>query len=168
MTKEEIQQIDAILQGSKCDVRSRLETFRKTVQLTEEQAPQGSTVTTTQRKALFLWFTMIECEAENHGITWNAIIQHTHQLKITKEGLHGMCKTLQEALWGTNSTTQLKKNGNIEIIIDHFTDLFAKEGLELPTFPSEENKGMELLASQHIDIRGDASYPDAENVTVKF
>lgn len=96
--------------------------------------------TESQHNALFLWFDMIEKVAENNGITFDMIIRHTHQLKITKEGLHVLCKQLQEALWGTTSTKDLEKVGHIDEIIDHFTDLFAKEGLELPPFPHDENK----------------------------
>jgi len=95
------------------------------------------TRTDSQHGALFLWFSQIEREAENAGITWDMIIRHTHQLRITKEGLHGMCKTLQKSLWNTASTKDLKRDEQIDIIIDHFVDLFSKEGLELPRFPSK-------------------------------
>ena len=115
------------------------ETFegRNLYLVTEDEL--GLPRTENQHGALFRWFTLIEKEAENEGITWDMIIRHTHQLKITKEALHGMCKTLQRFLWNTTSTKQLKKQGNIDIIIDHFTALFAKEGLELPPFPHIES-----------------------------
>lgn len=90
-----------------------------------------------QHNGLFLWFSMIEKEAENAGITWDMIIRHTHQLRITKESLHGMCKQLQKALWGTDSTKKLKKHEQLDIIQEHFIDLFSKEGLELPPFPTK-------------------------------
>lgn len=95
--------------------------------------------TQNQHNALFLWFGLIEKEAENRGITWNMIIRHIHQLRITKEGLHLLCKELQKALWGTKSTKELKKIGQIDIIQEHFIDLFSKEGMELPPFPSYED-----------------------------
>ena len=98
------------------------------------------TRTDSQNGALFLWFSQIEREAENQGITWDMIIRHTHQLRITKEGLHGMCKTLQDGLWKTKSTKELKKIGQIDEIITHFVALFAKEGLELPPFPGRCQK----------------------------
>ena len=93
--------------------------------------------TETQHRSLFLWFGQIERVAEDNGVTWDMIIRHTHGLRITKENLHGMCKQLQHGLWGTISTKQLKKQKQIDIIIDHFVSLFAKEGLELPPFPSK-------------------------------
>lgn len=105
----------------------------------------SGTRTQAQNNSLWLWFSMIEHEAENAGVTWNQIVGHTHQLRITKEGLHVMCKQLQKALWGTTSTKDLKKVGQIEIIVEHFVDLFSKVGLELPAFPSDETKTEENL-----------------------
>jgi hypothetical protein len=108
------------------------------------------TRTDSQHAALFLWFSMIEHEAENAGITWNEVVGHTHQLRITKEGLHVMAKQLQKALWGTTSTKELKKVGQIDILIDHFTDLFSKVGLELPPFPEDKQKTQENLGGYRV------------------
>lgn len=96
--------------------------------------------TPSQHAALFLWYSMIEREAENAGITWNQLVGKTHQLRITKEGLHEMGKQLQKALWGTTSTKELKKTGQIEILQEHFIDLFSKVGLTLPEFPHDPEK----------------------------
>jgi len=98
------------------------------------------TRTPSQHSAWFLWLSMIEKEAENAGITWNQLVGKTHQLRITKEGLHEMGKQLQKALWGTTSTKELKKIGQIEILQEHFVDLFSKVGLELPPFPFDPEK----------------------------
>ena len=119
--------------------------------------------TEAQHRALFTWFTMIEREAENAGITWNQLVGHTHQLRITSEGLHVMCKQLMKALWGTTSTKQLKKVGQIEILEQHFVDLFSKVGLELPAFPCDEERQKENLAGYKTqagqDIEG-VEYPE--------
>jgi len=98
------------------------------------------TRTDSQHSALFLWYSMVEREAENAGITWNQLVGKTHQLRITKEGLHEMGKQLQKALWGTTSTKELKKVGQIEILQEHFVDLFSKVGLTLPEFPHDPDK----------------------------
>ena len=105
--------------------------------------------TQTQSASLFLWFGQIEKLAENEGITWNMIIQHTHQLKITKDGLHMLCKELIEPLFGIKSTKDIEKTGHLDDIIDHFVDLFSKEGLELPPFPSEEKKEVTAIENMH-------------------
>lgn len=116
--------------------------------------------TQSQHNALFLWFTMIEKEAENAGITWNQLVGHTHQLRITSEGLHIMCKQLQKALWGTTSTKQIQKTGQIEILVQHFADLFSKVGLELPPFPSDKNKHNQL--SKAVEMSRTMDYPKFE------
>lgn len=93
-----------------------------------------------QHNALFLWFSMIETVAEEQGVTWSRLIRHTNQLKVTKANLHDAWKQLQKALFGTDSTKKLKKSSQIDTIIDHFTELFAKEGMELPEFPHDPDK----------------------------
>lgn len=105
------------------------------------------TRTPSQSNALFLWYSMIERECENAGITWNQLVGHTHQLRITKEGLHQMGKQLQKALWGTTSTKELKKTEQLDILQEHFIDLFSKVGLTLPPFPVDEDKQNQKLKS---------------------
>lgn len=116
--------------------------------------------TQAQHNSLWLWFTMIEHEAENAGITWNQVVGHTHQLRITKEGLHVMCKQLQKALWGTTSTKDLKKVGQIEILVQHFADLFSKVGLELPPFPVDESKHLAGVKIAQVNNLSNENYPE--------
>ena len=146
-------------------VKQKLKTFLLNRQIQEALSfielveTTGSTRTDTQSDSLFLWFTMIEKEAENAGITWNELVGHTHQLRITREGLHVMCKQLMKALWGTTSTKQLKKIGQIEILEQHFVDLFSKVGLELPPFPSKEE---EATTMKNIERAKKIDYPTEE------
>lgn len=121
------------------------------------KTPSSGLRTVSQHNALFLWFSMIEHEAENAGITWNQVVGQTHQLKITKEGLHVMAKQLSEALWGIKSTKDLKKIGHIDDLVDHFVDLFSKVGLTLPSFPSDEGKHNQRLKA--LDMARDLQYP---------
>lgn len=127
---------------------------------TEEEKSKGS-LTDNQRKALFLWYGMIEKEAENAGVTFDMVIKHTHQLRITKEGLHVLGKQLQKALWGTDSTKALKKQGQMDILIDHFTDLFSKVGLELPPFPSDDARQLENLGG-YMTAAGTTDVPEMD------
>lgn len=134
-----------------------------------QKMPQEALRTESQHNALFLWFSMIEHEAANAGITWNQLVGKTHQLKITKEGLHVMAKQLAEALWGITSTKELKKQGHIDDLIDHFTDLFSKVGLELPVFPSDDTKARPLIEAQKIADNmayPEDPYPDGPNFDV--
>lgn len=148
------------------DVKQKLKTFLlngqvkealQFIELVETISPKR---TQSQHNALFLWFSMIEKEAENAGVTWNKLVGHTHQLRITTEGLHVMCKQLQKALWGTSSTRELKKIGQIEILEQHFVDLFSKVGLELPPFPNDPDKGKERINSMELSAK--MNYPTEE------
>ena len=116
----------------------------------------GSKRTDAQHRAWFLWLGMIEKEAENAGITFDNVIQHTHQLRITRENLHEIGKQLQKALWGTTSTKDLEKIGQIEILVQHFVDLFSKVGLELPPFPEREKESL----ISNIETAKAMSYPN--------
>lgn len=126
-------------------------------------------LTRQQQKSLFSWFEMISTEAERQGVTFDMIIRHTHQLKITRPGLHALCKTLIKPLFGYQSTTEIQKTGDLDIIIDHFTDLLGKE-MEVPPFPhdpekqKENERGYKLAAHEAAQ---DDDYPDPEDVSVK-
>lgn len=125
--------------------------------------------TESQHRSLFLWYGMIEKEAENAGVTFDMIIRHTHQLRVTKEGLHVLGKQLQKALWRTDSTKKLKKHEQIDILVDHFVDLFAKEGLELPPFPHDPKKQKEDLGGYKTNA-GEMEVPEMNesNMADKF
>lgn len=146
-------------------VKQKLKTFLLNGQIQEALRfidlveTTSSERTQSQHNSLFLWFTMIEKEAENAGITWNELVGHTHQLRITREGLHVMFKQLMKALWGTTSTKKLKKIGQIEILEQHFVDLFSKVGLELPPFPSKEK---EATTMKNIEMAKKIDYPTEE------
>jgi hypothetical protein len=161
MTKEELETLKKISLSETLKIGSLLRNYLDDV-VVEENATKGQIEgierTSAQHRALFLWFGMIEKEAENAGLTWDRVIRHTHQLRITKENLHEACKQLIKALWGTKSTKELKKQGNIDIIIDHFVDLFSKEGLELPPFPHDPDKNNIRLA-QHNNL-SNSNYPE--------
>lgn len=165
MNTRELSQLTSIATGDKWKVRPDLLEWLKGVEVVEEVkgAPER---TDAQSRALFLWFGLIEHEAENQGVTWNMIIEHTHQLRITKEGLHIMAKQLMQALWGLNSTKKLKKTGQLDILIDHFVDLFSKVGLEVPPFPenlekTEEGLGGYKLSQHDIKIK---DYPELDKM----
>ncbi len=95
--------------------------------------------TLSQNASLHMWFNLIEREAENQGVTWDMLIKHTSQLRVTSEGLKSACKQLIKALWGYTSTTQLKKTGDLDKVIDHMTAWLSKE-MEVPAFPHDPDK----------------------------
>lgn len=145
MTAEELQDIEAIAYcKDPWNARIRLQAYLKTVkvQSVEEVASDSSkgtvaTRTGSQNAALHLWFKQIADICQNQGVTFDLIIKHTHQVAVTEIGVKGLWHVLQKALYGTTSTTELKKTGQIDRMIDHFVALFAKEEVELPPFPSQ-------------------------------
>jgi hypothetical protein len=138
----DIQRLKQIAQSDSWHLRNNLNQY--IAELEKEQ--KGKPVRTdSQHKALFLWFSMIEKMAEEQGVTWDMLIRHVNQLKVTKANLHDIWKQLQKVLCGTSSTKQLKKQEEIDMIRDHFIDLFAKEGMELPDFPCDEKAQAEKL-----------------------
>jgi len=163
MTKQEFEILTNIAKEPPYNVGRLFKEFMKTAKITSGSPER----TESQHNSLFLWFSLIEKEAENAGLTWDMIIRHTHQLRVTKENLHGMCKQLMEALWKTTSTKEIKKTGNIDIIIDHFTDLFSKEGLELPPFPHDKTKLKEKTGGYKTDDKSSIeNYPDQTEDTL--
>ena len=91
-----------------------------------------------QHKSLFFWFGQIEKICAEIGITIPMLMRHVIELQVKKAWLHWLWKVLQKALFGTDSTKKLEKVGQIDDMQDHFVALFAKEGVELPPFPSNE------------------------------
>ena len=139
----DIQRLKQIAQSDSWHLRNELNKYISELEKEQKGKP---TRTQEQHNALFLWFKMIEETAEEQGVTWDMLVKHVRQLKVTKENLHDTWKQLQKALFGTSSTKQLKKQGQIDTMIDHFVDLFAKEGMELPPFPCDEQRQAEKLA----------------------
>ena len=147
MTTEELQNLEKIAYGKGWEASKLLKEYLKTVKaenhaLESPKLPQNRTGA--QHRALFLWYGQIEQICANEGITWDRLVKHTHQLRVTKENLHEAGKQLQKALWGKASTKELEKK-QINTLIDHFIEWFAKEGVELPPFPHEE-KNVKLKA----------------------
>jgi len=113
--------------------------------------------TNSQNRSLHLWLSMIEHEAENQGVTWDKLIKHTSQLRVTSEALKSAIKQLIKALWGHTSTTQIKKTEQLNIVIDHVTDWLSKE-MEVPAFPCDEEK--QKLDGQRIGAINNLSRED--------
>lgn len=134
MTQEEYKQLEAILADNPFQVRPLLQKFVAEAHITEEPKEQR---TGAQSRALHLWFRQIADICQNQGVTFDLIIKHTHQVAVTEYGVKALWHVLQKALYGTESTRDLKKTGQIDRMIDHFVALFAKEEVELPLFPQD-------------------------------
>jgi len=77
-------------------------------------------------------------------------------------------RPIQIAITQKKSTTELSKSQEIEKIHDILMrHLGEKFGLEYIPFPSMERRS-DLIAGMEIDIRNDPSYPDQEDLEIKF
>jgi len=155
MTEQELSQLKHIALDKPWNASKLLKEFIKTAIVAEEPkgAEKGNSTpnirTSAQHRALFLWYGQIEHVCEEQGVTWDRIIQHAHQLRVTKENVHEAGKQLQKALWGKSSTKDLEKN-QLNTLIDHFIDLFAKEGVELPPFPHSDPINVRLESVENL------------------
>ena len=142
MTHAEYKELQDILASEPFKVRPRLVEFMKTVNVVEGKP----TRTSSQNNALHLWFSQIADICQNQGVTWNMLIKHTVDVAVTAEGVKNFWKVLQKALYGTESTTELKKTGQIEKMVEHFALFMGKEEVEIPPFPSNEFKALEEMS----------------------
>lgn len=94
-----------------------------------------------QNGTLHLFFTQVADECVKNGVDTKMIVDKTVRVDMSPEFIKTMWKTLQTALFGTTSTTQLKKTGEIDKIYDHFVRFFAESfEMEIPPFPSRERE----------------------------
>lgn len=146
MTNDEKSTLISILNppNVKEKIGARLEAleYLKTVPIQKE--PKG-TRTSNQNRAYWKWLTDISTQCENQGVTADMLFKHTAHIKVTKNVLHESIKSLLKALWGIESTTDLKKTGHYDEIIDHVTAWLGKENIEIPPFPSDEARQLENL-----------------------
>lgn len=108
-----------------------------------------------QNGSLHLFFTQVAAECVKNGVDTKMIVDKTVRVDMSPEFIKTMWKTLQTALFGTTSTTQLKKTGEIDRIYDHFVRFFAENfEMEIPPFPSREKEDTllaNLKAAEKID-----------------
>jgi len=115
--------------------------------------------TDTQNKAMHLWFQQVADECNKNSVDAKLVMSKVMRMDMTPEFIKAMWKTLQRALYGTKSTTELKKAGEIDKLYDHFVRFFAENfEMELPPFPNDEEKGKLLLDAMKLSSNID--YPN--------
>ena len=173
MTQEEKHDLVAICSEKPWFAAKRVLEYLRTVniQSTEDATKNASTGlvapqkrTGDQNSALHLWFRQIADICQNQGVTMNLIIKHTHDVMVTEYGVKALWHVLQKALYGTESTKELRKNGQIDRTLDHFTALFAKEEVVLPPFPHDPTKNNVRLTAMENLKKND--YPEYEGPPV--
>lgn len=76
------------------------------------------------------------------GIDMREIVREEVPIQCTPENIKMLWKLLQGALFGTKSTTELKKSGEIEVVYDNFNKIISERTnfeVSLPMWPSEES-----------------------------
>lgn len=100
--------------------------------MTEEQR------TSQQNKALHKWCSQISQALNEQGLNVEQVIKNfTMELQWTPSSVKEiLIRTAIRNLYGKESTTQLKKVGEIDKLIDGVTHFLAKIGIEYIPFPS--------------------------------
>lgn len=98
--------------------------------------------TNPQNNSLHLLFSQISKECMAKGIDLRQIVREEVPIQCTPENIKWLWKLLQEALFKTKSTTELKKTGEIEVVWDAFNRILierTKGEISLMPFPSMES-----------------------------
>ena len=97
--------------------------------------------TNQQSRALWLFMTQLAKALNEAGLEPRKILKPTYNLQWTKEMIHdNIWIPIQEALYGTNSTTFLHKQEQIEKIHEIIMrELGEKHSLEFIPFPNDED-----------------------------
>ena len=103
--------------------------------------PQKRTIP--QNNSLHLLFEQLSKECLDKGIEMRDLVKEEIPIEATPENLKWLWKLLQNALFKTKSTTELKKTGQIEIVYDAFNKILIERTngeISLPDWPSLETQ----------------------------
>lgn len=140
MTKQELKKIKELLSGLSPQLQEE-------IHYALTQTVVNETRTNQQNRAMHKWFEMVAKECSDAGLDAKVVMNNTVSVQMNSDMIKGMWRVMQDALYGTKSTTELSKTEQIEHIVDHFIRFFGEKfGLELPPFPAKE----ELIAHTNI------------------
>ena len=126
---------------------------------------QAGTRTSSQNSAMHLWYTQVADECIKNGVDAKLVMSKVIRMDMTPEFIKTMWKTLQRALFETESTTQLKKTGQIDKVYDHFVRFFADEfQIELPPFPHDEKKTLGGIKIEQVNNLQTKDYPELKKM----
>jgi hypothetical protein len=98
-----------------------------------------------QNRALWLFMEILAKELNNSGLDMRLVLKPTYKIDWTKENIHDhLWIPIQKALYGTDSTTFLKKQEQIDKIHEIIMrELGEKHSLEYIPFPVDDQKQYE-------------------------
>jgi hypothetical protein len=107
---------------------------------------QEPKITEAQFRSIHKWFGDVAKELRKEGKTMHAVLEaikrndYIAEMPVSKEAVKSVAKMFMEATIGKNSTLELSKKEDIDILLDTMTKFFGQEmGVTLPPFPSMEN-----------------------------
>ena len=101
--------------------------------------------TPSQNNALWLFYEMLAKSLNDAGLDMRIVLKPSYQIRWTKENIHdNLWIPIQKYLYGTNSTTFLKKQEQIDKIHETIMQgLGEKFGVEYIPFPVDMQKQYE-------------------------
>ena len=120
--------------------------------------PQKRTIP--QNSALHLLFEQLSKECLDKGIEMRQLVKEEVPIECTPENIKWLWKLLQNALFKTQSTTELKKTGQIEIVYEAFNKILIERTngeISLPPFPSIETQTKETKLD-YPDYEGEPTF----------
>ncbi len=94
--------------------------------------------TSQQNAALHLWMTQIANTLNTENIPTTQILKADIHWDLEKVK-HMIVRPLIQALFGTTTTTKLKKD-DFELMINALTKMMGQKGIIIPEFPNNENR----------------------------
>jgi len=165
MTREERDKIIEIAHTAKWAIKDDILKYLETVTIEQEKSVEAENKRTgAQNRGLHLWFRQIADTCRDAGIDGKLLMSKTISVEVNEHIVKGMWKALQQALFGKESTTELKKIGDIDKLQDHFVRFFGEKlELEIPPFPSDDHN----TRLQHIDTMSKMEdYPEYKEPTI--
>lgn len=107
-----------------------------------EQCKPKDKRTDTQNRSLHLFYKQLSDECLAKGIELRELVRDEVPIPVTPENIKWMWKLLQKGMFGTVSTKELKKSGQIEQVYNVFGSILAertKGEVVLPPWPSMES-----------------------------
>ena len=116
----------------KIENQIQLDRYVSTLGFPVEVVKYKNTRTSAQNRALHLFFTTLSSELNDIGLTYTAA---GYEIPFTPEVVKTIWRQIQEAMFETKSTTQLKAD-QINPILDVLANHFSEMGIPI-YFPSE-------------------------------
>lgn len=98
--------------------------------------------TNPQNNALHLLFKQISDQCLEKGIEMRELVKDEFPIPATPENIKMLWKLLQNAMFGTKSTTELRRSGDIDKVYDAFNRILIERTqgeISLPPWPSVES-----------------------------